>query len=266
LAKNGTAKGSVTFDGHEILNAPVADLNALRSNQIAMVFQDPMTALNPYMRVADQMAEGLIHHKGMSKGQAHAECLRMLDAVQIPDAKGRISLYPHEFSGGMRQRILIAMSLLCKPDLLIADEPTTALDVTVQAQIMHLLRDLQRDFGMATMLITHDLGVIAGFCQDVIVLYGGQIMEKALVDPLFYQPTHPYTRGLLRAIPRVDQIKSQLDSIPGSPPNMMRDMIGCPFAPRCQFAIPICSQAVPPLTKAGTDLWRACHRPVEALA
>jgi oligopeptide transport system ATP-binding protein len=266
LAKNGTARGSVKFDGSEILNAPLAKINAIRSNHIAMVFQDPMTSLNPYMRVADQMAESLIHHKGMSKSAAVAECIRMLDAVKIPDARGRIRLYPHEFSGGMRQRVMIAMSLLCKPDLLIADEPTTALDVTVQAQIMHLLADLQRDFGMATILITHDLGVIAGFCRDVIVLYGGLVMEQSPVDPLFYEPSHPYTRGLLRAIPRVDQHGAQLDSIPGSPPNMTRAQKGCPFAPRCDHAGDDCRDHLDPLTEFAPGRKRACNRSLEELA
>ena len=266
LAKNGTARGSVKFDGAEILNAPPAEINAIRSNHIAMVFQDPMTSLNPYMRVADQMAEALIHHKGMSKAQAVAECIRMLDAVKIPDARGRIRLYPHEFSGGMRQRVMIAMSLLCKPDLLIADEPTTALDVTVQAQIMHLLADLQRDFGMATILITHDLGVIAGFCREVIVLYGGQVMEQSPVDPLFYEPSHPYTRGLLRAIPRVDQHGAELDSIPGSPPNMTRAQTGCPFAPRCDHAGDDCRDHLSPLTEFAPGRKRACNRSLKELA
>ncbi len=266
LAKNGTARGSVEFDGAEILNAPLAEINAIRSNHIAMVFQDPMTSLNPYMRVADQMTESLIHHKGMSKSAAVAECIRMLDAVKIPDARGRIRLYPHEFSGGMRQRVMIAMSLLCKPDLLIADEPTTALDVTVQAQIMHLLADLQRDFGMATILITHDLGVIAGFCREVIVLYGGQVMEQSPVDPLFYEPSHPYTRGLLRAIPRVDQHGAELDSIPGSPPNMTRAQQGCPFAPRCDYAGSDCRDHLNPLTEFAPGRKRACNRSLEELA
>ncbi len=266
LAKNGTARGSVKFDGTEILNAPTTDINKLRSNHIAMVFQDPMTSLNPYMRVADQMAESLIHHKGMSKSAALAECIRMLDAVKIPDARGRIRLYPHEFSGGMRQRVMIAMSLLCKPDLLIADEPTTALDVTVQAQIMHLLADLQRDFGMATILITHDLGVIAGFCREVIVLYGGQVMEQSPVDPLFYAPSHPYTRGLLRAIPRVDQHGAELDSIPGSPPNMTRAQKGCPFAPRCDYAGDDCRDHLDALTEFAPGRKRACNRSLEELA
>ena len=266
LAKNGTSRGSVLFDGREILNAEAKVINAIRSNHIAMVFQDPMTALNPYMRVSDQMAESLIHHKGMGRAEAQAECVRMLDAVKIPDAKGRIRLYPHEFSGGMRQRVMIAMSLLCKPDVLIADEPTTALDVTVQAQIMHLLADLQRDFGMATILITHDLGVIAGFCKEVIVMYGGRVMEQAPVDPLFYDPTHPYTRGLLRAIPRVDQHGEELASIPGSPPNMTRVQKGCPFEPRCDSAGPDCASTLAPLAEFAPGRKRACNRSREELA
>ena len=265
LAKNGTARGSVKFEGAELLNAPLPTINALRSNHIAMVFQDPMTALNPYMRVSDQMAESLVHHKGMAKAQAVAECVRMLDAVKIPDAKARVRLYPHEFSGGMRQRVMIAMALLCKPDLLIADEPTTALDVTVQAQIMHLLADLQRDFGMATVLITHDLGVIAGFCREVIVLYGGQVMEQSPVDPLFYAPSHPYTRGLLRSIPRVDQLDTDLYSIPGSPPNMTKLQKGCPFAPRCDYAGDDCRDHLDPLIEFAPGRKRACNRRIEEL-
>ena len=263
LAKNGTARGSVRYAGEQILNAPNAVINRIRANHIAMVFQDPMTALNPYMRVRDQMAEVLIHHKGISKSQAVAESLAMLDAVKIPDAAGRIGLYPHEFSGGMRQRVMIAMSLLCKPQILIADEPTTALDVTVQAQIMALLREIQADFGMATILITHDLGVIAGFCDQVIVMYGGRVMEQSPVEPLFYTPSHPYTRGLLRAIPRVDQQGDTLDSIPGSPPNMTRAQSGCPFAPRCDLAGAECSTDAAPLVAFAPDRLRACHRKIE---
>jgi oligopeptide transport system ATP-binding protein len=266
LAKNGTAKGSAKFNGTELIGASPATLNSIRSNHIAMVFQDPMTSLNPYMRVSDQMMEALIHHKGMSKTQALAECVRMLDAVKIPDAKGRIRLYPHEFSGGMRQRVMIAMSLLCKPELLIADEPTTALDVTVQAQIMHLLRDIQHDFGMATILITHDLGVIAGFCKEVIVLYGGQVMEQAPIDPFFASPSHPYSRGLLQAIPRVDGEEEELYSIPGSPPNMTRAPKGCPFQPRCAYAQDDCKDHLAPLTTFAPGRKRACNRSVEELA
>ncbi len=266
LAKNGRASGSVRLEGQEILNAPIGVLNTIRARRIAMIFQDPMTSLNPYMRVSDQMAEVLLHHEGMSKSDAVAECVRMLDAVKIPDAKGRVRLYPHEFSGGMRQRVMIAMALLCRPEILIADEPTTALDVTVQAQIMTLLGDLSRDFGMATILITHDLGVVAGFCEEVMVMYGGQVMEKSPVDPLFAGPTHPYTQGLLKAIPRVDQEGEDLASIPGTPPNMTRAPKGCPFAPRCANAGEDCLEALSPLTEFAPGRFRACNRSLEELA
>ena len=266
LAKNGRATGSVKLEGQEVLNAPIKELNRLRATKIAMIFQDPMTSLNPYMRVSNQMAEVLIHHKGVSKAVALSDCVRMLDAVKIPDAKGRIRLYPHEFSGGMRQRVMIAMSLLCRPEVLIADEPTTALDVTVQAQIMALLSELQKEFGMATILITHDLGVIAGFCRNVIVLYGGQVMEKAPVDPLFASPSHPYTRGLISAIPRVDTHGEVLVTIPGAPPNMMRDPKGCPFAPRCGYASDDCLDHLAPLSEFAPDRFRACNRSLEELA
>ena len=265
LAKNGHASGSARFDGTELIGAPLSTLNKIRANRIAMVFQDPMTSLNPYMRVSDQMTEVLVQHRGISKSAAVAECVRMLDAVKIPDAATRIRLYPHEFSGGMRQRVMIAMSLLCQPDLLIADEPTTALDVTVQAQIMALLTDLQRDFGMATILITHDLGVIAGFAREVIVMYGGQVMEQSPVDPFFGRPAHPYSIGLFHALPRVDQDGDALCAIPGTPPNMTRAPKGCPFAPRCDFVIPRCREELDPLTTWTPGRKRACNRPVEDL-
>ncbi|MBD9527870.1 oligopeptide/dipeptide ABC transporter ATP-binding protein [Paracoccus sp. PAR01] len=265
LARNGRANGSVRFDGAEILNAPAPLLNKIRAERIAMVFQDPMTSLNPYMRVSDQMAEVLMLHKGMGKAQAVAESARMLDAVKIPDAKGRIRLYPHEFSGGMRQRVIIAMALLCRPDLLIADEPTTALDVTVQAQIMELMADLQREFGMAMILITHDLGVVAGSCERVMVMYGGRIMERAPVDPIFADPAHPYTQGLLAAIPRVDQKGDQLSAIPGSPPNMTHPPAGCPFAPRCAYVMPVCGQTMPPLDAFAPGRERACYASLDVV-
>ena len=266
LASNGDATGSVLFDGNEILNAPTTKLNQVRAAEVAMVFQDPMTSLNPYMRVSEQMIEVLVHHKGMSKSDAMREVLTMLDAVEISDAKSRVGHYPHEFSGGMRQRIMIAMSLLCRPKLLIADEPTTALDVTVQAQIVALLAGIQQEFGMGVMLITHDLGVVAGFCEEVLVLYGGQVMEQGPVDPIFATPSHPYTRGLLNAIPRIDVATDLLETIPGSPPNMMLVPKGCPFEPRCQNARDICAKQMPTILPFSDHRLRACHRTVEELA
>ena len=262
LARNGRASGSVMFDGQEILNARPKVLNSIRAEKMAMIFQDPMTSLNPYMRVADQMAEVLTLHKGLSKRDAVAQAVQMLDAVKIPDAKGRVRLYPHEFSGGMRQRVMIAMALLCKPKLLIADEPTTALDVTVQAQIMQLLKELQRDFGMAMILITHDLGVVAGSCERVAVMYGGRIRETGPVRPIFAAPTHPYTQGLLDAIPRVDQQDEELRAIPGQPPNMSRPPSGCAFSPRCPYAREGCDTIDPPLEGFAPEQARACHAPV----
>lgn len=260
LAPNGRTGGSVRFDGQEILGAKPKVLNKIRAERIAMIFQDPMTSLNPYMRIADQMTEVLTLHHGMSKRAALAESVRMLDAVKIPAARERIRLFPHEFSGGMRQRVMIAMSLLCKPDLLIADEPTTALDVTVQAQIMDLLGDLQKDFGMATILITHDLGVVAGFCERVLVMYGGRVMEQGPTEPLFAEPTHPYTRGLLAAVPRVDDEDAAMKAIPGNPPNMAAPPEGCPFRPRCTYAGEDC-RVMPPLAPFAEGRARACHRP-----
>ena len=261
LAPNGRTGGSIRFDGQEILGAKPKVLNKIRAERIAMIFQDPMTSLNPYMRISDQMTEVLTLHQGLSKRDALAESVRMLDAVKIPAAKERIRLFPHEFSGGMRQRVMIAMSLLCKPDLLIADEPTTALDVTVQAQIMDLLGDLQKDFGMATILITHDLGVVAGFCERVLVMYGGRVMEQGPTEPLFAEPTHPYTRGLLAAVPRVDDEDATMKAIPGNPPNMAAPPEGCPFRPRCNYAGDDC-RVMPPLAPFDTDRARACHRPI----
>ncbi|TPQ02565.1 oligopeptide ABC transporter ATP-binding protein OppD, partial [Salmonella enterica] len=213
LATNGRIGGSATFNGREILNLPERELNTLRAEQISMIFQDPMTSLNPYMRVGEQLMEVLMLHKGMSKAEAFEESVRMLDAVKMPEARKRMKMYPHEFSGGMRQRVMIAMALLCRPKLLIADEPTTALDVTVQAQIMTLLNELKREFNTAIIMITHDLGVVAGICDKVLVMYAGRTMEYGKARDVFYQPVHPYSIGLLNAVPRLDSEGAEMLTI-----------------------------------------------------
>ena len=260
LDHNGSATGRVKFEGEEILNIPNQKLNQIRAEKIAMIFQDPMTSLNPYVRVSDQMTEVLMHHHGVPKSDALKQSINMLDAVRIPDASNRIRMYPHEFSGGMRQRVMIAMSLLCKPKLLIADEPTTALDVTVQAQIMKLLADLQKDFGMSIILITHDLGVVAGNSDDMLVMYGGEIMEIGKTENIYSAPTHPYTQGLMSAVPRLDDSEERLITIPGNPPNMMKTPEGCPFSPRCKFAVDKCNSDSPALLKIdNSNHFRSCH-------
>ena len=266
LDQNGRATGSVKFEDQEILNLSISELNLIRSEKIAMIFQDPMTSLNPYMKVSEQMAEVLIHHKGLSKSDAIKQSILMLDAVQIPEARNLIRMYPHEFSGGMRQRVMIAMSLLCSPKLLIADEPTTALDVTVQAQIMHLLSDIQKEFGTSIILITHDLGVVAGNSDETLVMYGGQVMEIAQTELIYARPTHPYTQGLISAVPRLDDNTDKLKTIHGNPPDAMLDPVGCPFSPRCKFSKDICSTQTPELLEDGeNNHFRACHVAFEEL-
>lgn len=264
LATNGRIGGSATFNGREILNLPERELNTLRAEQISMIFQDPMTSLNPYMRVGEQLMEVLMLHKGMSKAEAFEESVRMLDAVKMPEARKRMKMYPHEFSGGMRQRVMIAMALLCRPKLLIADEPTTALDVTVQAQIMTLLNELKREFNTAIIMITHDLGVVAGICDKVLVMYAGRTMEYGKARDVFYQPVHPYSIGLLNAVPRLDSEGAEMLTIPGNPPNLLRLPNGCPFQPRCPHAMEICNNA-PPLEAFSPGRLRACFKPVEEL-
>lgn len=258
LARNGRATGSVLLDGDQVLNLPEARMNSLRAQRIAMIFQDPMTALNPYLRIGTQMAEVLMLHNDMSKNDALAESARMLDAVRIPDATARLRMYPHEFSGGMRQRIMIAMALLCRPALLIADEPTTALDVTVQAQILHLLEEVRVEFGTALILITHDLGIVAGSCARTMVMYGGRMMEAGSTDDVFAAPSHPYTAGLLAAVPRLDVPQDMLDTIPGDPPDLSTLPPGCPFAPRCPLVRQTCWERKPPPEPFAESRWRAC--------
>jgi oligopeptide transport system ATP-binding protein len=265
LAQNGSAQGRALFHGQDLLTMKTAQLNEIRGDRIAMIFQDPMTSLNPYLTVERQMTEVLQFHKGLDRQVARAQALRTLDAVKIPDAARRLDHYPHEFSGGMRQRVMIAMALLCEPELLIADEPTTALDVTVQAQILALLRELQRERGTAIIMITHDLGVVAGLCDEVMVMYGGRVMEHASADDLFARPSHPYTRGLLAAIPRLQtDAANRLVAIPGTPPQASRQLQACPFAPRCASVMPRCREEVPALMPLpGSQVHRACHLSTE---
>ena len=274
LARNGRATGSIDYQGRNLLALTEPELNTVRGSQIAMAFQDPMTALNPYLTVERQMTETLQLHKGMDRKAARASAVRMLDAVKIPAAASRIGMFPHEFSGGMRQRVMLAMALLCEPALLLADEPTTALDVTVQAQVLALLRELQQDMGIAILLITHDLGVIAGLCDQVLVMYGGRVMEQGSVDHIFHQASHPYTRGLLGAIARIDGQGGPLVPIAGSPPQMGQLPAGCPFAPRCAWVDGSCDSQVPalqdiPLVQGALPMRyparRACHRSPELL-
>lgn len=248
LAKNGTCQGQVLFQNTDLLTLNRPALDKIRGVSLSMIFQDPMTSLNPSLRISQQMTEVLVEHEGQSAQQALNHAIEMLDRVGIPDARKRIHMYPHEFSGGMRQRVMIAMALLCKPDLLIADEPTTALDVTIQAQILKLLRDLSRDFNMAIAMITHDLGVVASLCDQVMVLYGGRVMEYAPVSELFKNPMHPYTAGLMTSLPHLDHDPDMpLSLIPGHPPNLQNMPAGCPFHPRCPDVQSNCHSTPPKL-------------------
>lgn len=265
LAKNGQTSGSALLNDRELLGLKEKELNKIRAEEIAMIFQDPMTSLNPYMKVGEQLMEVLKYHKGLSKTEAFNESVKMLDAVKMPEARKRMGMYPHEFSGGMRQRVMIAMALLCQPKLLIADEPTTALDVTVQAQIMGLLNELKQEFNTAIIMITHDLGVVASVCDKVLVMYAGRTMEYGTVQDIFYRPTHPYTLGLLEAIPSLDDAKEELHTIPGNPPNLLHLPKGCPFVPRCEFSIEACLSEPPSLDHFGEHQLRACFRKAEEL-
>ena len=243
----------IEFDGRNLLTLEPPDLRAIRGNRIAMVFQEPMTSLNPVFSVGDQVAEAAIVHQGLSRSQARARAIEMLRLVGIPDPETRVDDYPHQLSGGMRQRVVIAMALVCRPQILIADEPTTALDVTIQAQILELLERLQAELGMAVMLITHDLGVVAGTADRVVVMYAGQVVENAVTKELFAGPRHPYTEGLMASIPRLDRPTDRLYSIPGNVPAATHWPTGCRFHPRCPHAWDKCRQEEPPLLDAGTS-------------
>ena len=257
-SKNARVSGQAFFQGADLLEMTEGELERLRATEIAMIFQNPMTALNPYLRISDQMTEILTFHQGISRSQALVHCTHMLDAVQIPDARNRLRMYPHEFSGGMRQRVLIAMALLCQPRILIADEPTTALDVTVQAQIVELLKNIRQEFGTAIILITHDLGLVAGMTDRIIVMYGGQVMESGTTESIYTSPDHPYTAALLDAVPRLDRDSDSLSVIAGDPLDVRDRWKGCPFEPRCEYRLPVCLQTRPSIEKA-SGRTRACH-------
>jgi oligopeptide transport system ATP-binding protein len=259
LPQNGKATGSVRFDGQEILGLKRDRLNKIRGTRISMIFQDPMTALNPYMTVGHQLSEVLTSHRQISPADARDEAKRLLDQVHIPEPKKRLEQYPHELSGGMRQRVMIAMGMLAKPDLLIADEPTTALDVTIQAEILDLLTELQHATGTAIIMVTHDLGVVAGLCDRVLVMYGGRIVESGPVRDIFYDPQHPYTKGLLQSMPRLDDdLIGDLPTVAGQPPNLANLPPYCAFAERCPYVTPACREGVPPLRPISSDRAKAC--------
>lgn len=239
--------GEILLNGEDILTYSKDQMRKVRGKEIAMIFQDPMTSLNPVYTIGNQVMEMILEHEKMTKREARARAIEMLKLVGIPAAEKRIDSYPHEFSGGMRQRVMIALALSCNPKLLIADEPTTALDVTIQAQILSLIKSLNKQFGMTTMLITHDLGVVATVCDKVAVMYGGLIMEYGTVDEIFYHPRHPYTMGLLGSIPHVDGgEKRRLIPIDGTPPDLINPPKGCPFSTRCKYCINVCTREQPP--------------------
>ncbi len=252
--------GRALFDGTDLLNCSPAEARAIRGKRIAMIFQDPMTSLNPYLRISEQLIEPLLIHENIDRKSALARGLAMLEAVGINDAARRLHQYPHEFSGGMRQRVMIAMALITKPELLIADEPTTALDVTVQAQILDLLRRLQRETGMAVIFITHDLAVVSELCDRVQVMYAGRLVESASTRTLFAAPRHPYTRALQRSIPALQPKGETLYTIPGLPPDLSKPLAGCAFAARCEFASDDCRRGEMPLAEIAPGHASACIR------
>ena len=251
--------GEVLFNGTDLMSLSNNAIRKIRGRRIAMIFQDPMTSLNPFMKISRQLMEMTELHLGHTKEQARAHAIRMLETVGIPDARERADSYPHEFSGGMRQRVMIAMALSCEPELLIADEPTTALDVTIQAQILELIKKLKRETGTSVILITHDLGVVAGMTDHVIVMYAGKIFEQAQTSELFSLPGNPYTKGLLRSVPDPTAEQGKLYQIPGLPPDVAHLKPGCPFAPRCDYTQDICRREFPPFVQLNSDHYSLCH-------
>ena len=251
--------GEVVFNGQDLLLLSTEQVRKIRGRRIAMIFQDPMTSLNPFMKISRQLMEVTQLHLGHTRTQAYEHAIKMLETVGIPDARSRIDSYPHEFSGGMRQRVMIAMALSCEPELLIADEPTTALDVTIQAQILELIKKLKQETGTSVILITHDLGVVAGMTDHVIVMYAGKVFEQASTAELFSRPGNPYTKGLLRSVPDPTDEQGQLYQIPGLPPDVAHLPPGCPFAPRCERAMEICQQEFPPFVQLNADHRSLCH-------
>lgn len=246
LAENGHVTGQALFKGEDLLQMNTLELNQRRGNEIALIFQDPMTSLNPYLRIERQMIEVVVFHKGLKKAAARAKAVEMLRAVHIPDPERIIRQYPHELSGGMRQKVMVAMGLLSEPELLIADEPTAALDVTVQTQITHLMSALREKSNAAIILISHDLGIVAGLCDRVLVMYAGEAVECGSVDQIYYDPKHPYTQGLLNSVPRLDRPEdTELVTIPGNPPNLLKLPGGCKFRDRCPKAFEACSEKPP---------------------
>ncbi|NWH08629.1 MAG: ATP-binding cassette domain-containing protein [Alphaproteobacteria bacterium] len=260
LAANGQASGQALFHGSDLLKMKRAQLNKIRGSRLAMIFQDPMTSLTPHLRISQQLPEVLVIHKKMSMADARKRALEVLDLVRIPDAKRRFDMYPHEFSGGMRQRVMIAMSILCEPELLIADEPTTALDVTVQAQVLDVLAELKGRLGTSIVLITHDLGIVAGLCDRVMVMYAGAFCETGTVKEIFHDAQHPYTRGLLASVPRLDRpADERLYAVPGQPPNLQRLPAGCTFQERCAHVFERCIAERPPLAAFAPGRSKSCH-------
>ncbi|WP_394943133.1 ABC transporter ATP-binding protein [uncultured Ilumatobacter sp.] len=262
--ENTIITGNVNFDGHDLLNMSDRDMRAIRGSDVAMIFQDPMTAMNPVFSVGNQIVETIrVHDSSVSKQEAWTKAVDLLKLVGVPEPKQRVSQYPHEYSGGMRQRAMIAMAIANDPKLLIADEPTTALDVTVQAQVMEVLHEVQAETGSAMMLITHDLGLVAGSADRVQVMYASRLMETGSIDQIFYESQNPYTRALLESIPDIDGLNEELSPIPGNPPSLLNPLVGCAFRPRCKFAQDVCATEVPPRISVGVNHTSRCALALE---